>query len=149
MPDLTTEQVARLAGVSVPTIRDDGKFAYGRPAARGTGPDRRRKYYRADDVAAWLDKRAEHAARFTVRDAKVTADVRAGERYRDVAARHGLIMSSVARIAVKAGVRNRPVRPDDLRRAAVAYARAHTFAEAVAKFGVCRRSLFIWAKEYP
>lgn len=35
--------------------------------------------------------------------------------------------------------------PLTLKREAVAYARSHTFREAVVKFGVSRRALFRWA----
>lgn len=145
MQALTSEMVAALGGVRVDTL-NRSQVLGGKPLARGSGPDRRRRYYRPEDVTAWLEARALLRARHAHRNVAILASIAAGERYQDIADRHGLTLGHVSGIAIESGVQNRPRRLDSFRHEALAFAREHTFDKAAAQFGVSRRSLFVWAR---
>ena len=140
--DLSSRQVAAMAGIRLDTFYHGKK-----PAALGSGPDRRAHYYRPDDVAQWLVDRVLTSTLIKARNAEIVRECGSGARYLDVARVRGLSPNQVSKIATGGGVCNRPRRSADLRKEAVRYARAHSFDAAAKLFGVCRRSLFVWAKE--
>lgn len=143
--DFTAEDVAARLGIRTRSFlcaRHRGTYSI---QARGSGPDRRKIYFRPADVETLLAdiERERHFKR--ERDATICAAAESGVRYDTLASMFGLPLSSICRIAKTGGFRNRPRRSALVKVAAVRYARQHGFDEAACRFKVCRRALFNWS----